>query len=196
MNSRGALPNILLIIVDDMGVHQAGCFGNGFYETPGIDALARDGIRFSQAYATGPICSPSRARIYTGKHPARLHLAVDYEYRPGRRTEPESHGFDEVFYTRKPKKSADPKADPHHVDAITDRACSMIRNHDGPPFLCVVEHNAIHRPEMAPDVDIERFASKEGSERDSNRPVAVAMMAHLDRSIERLLGAGELGLRK
>lgn len=74
---------MLLILVDDCGVHQLGCYGSGFYRTPHIDALAGQGMRFSQSYSTAPVCSPSRASLYTGRHPARLHLT---NYIPG--TEP------------------------------------------------------------------------------------------------------------
>src|SRR5688572_25873026 len=73
-------PNILLVIVDDMGVHQLGCHGSSFYETPHIDQLAREGVRFNAAYSASPVCSPSRAALYTGLHPARLHLT---NYIPG-----------------------------------------------------------------------------------------------------------------
>src|SRR5688572_6041360 len=67
-------PNILIVVVDDMGVHQLGCYGSPFYETPSIDRLTQAGARFPCAYAASPVCSPSRAALYSGVHPARLHL--------------------------------------------------------------------------------------------------------------------------
>jgi arylsulfatase A-like enzyme len=67
-------PNIVFILVDDLGWHQLGCCGSDFYETPNIDALARQGMRFTDAYAACPVCSPTRASIMTGKYPARLHI--------------------------------------------------------------------------------------------------------------------------
>lgn len=67
-------PNILLVIADDMGVHQLGCYGSRYYETPHLDRLAAGGARFTQAYSASPVCSPARAALYTGLHPARLHL--------------------------------------------------------------------------------------------------------------------------
>ena len=69
-----ARPNILLVIADDMGVHQLGCHGSAFYETPHLDRLAAEGVRFCRAYSTSPVCSPARAALYTGIHPARWHL--------------------------------------------------------------------------------------------------------------------------
>lgn len=65
-------PNIIFILVDDMAQADLGCYGNPYNQTPNIDKLARSGIRFTQAYAACPVCSPSRASIMTGKYPARL----------------------------------------------------------------------------------------------------------------------------
>lgn len=67
-------PNIIFILADDLGYMDLGCYGNPFNSTPHLDSLARGGIRFTQAYAASPVCSPSRAAIMTGKHPARLNL--------------------------------------------------------------------------------------------------------------------------
>ncbi len=67
-------PNILFILVDDMGAADGGCFGSKFYQTPELDRLAADGMRFTQAYASCAVCSPTRSAIMTGKYPARLHL--------------------------------------------------------------------------------------------------------------------------
>ena len=67
-------PNVLIIIADDLGWSQIGCYGSTFYETPNIDKLAKSGIRFSSAYSAASICSPTRAAIMTGKYPARLDL--------------------------------------------------------------------------------------------------------------------------
>ncbi len=65
-------PNILFIVVDDLGYHDLGCTGSEFYETPNIDRIAKSGFRFSQGYATCAVCSPSRASLLTGRMPARL----------------------------------------------------------------------------------------------------------------------------
>ena len=74
-------PNVIIILVDDLGWVDLGCSGSTFYETPNIDGLARRGVRFTSAYAACPVCSPSRAAIMTGKYPARLHLT---DWLPGR----------------------------------------------------------------------------------------------------------------
>lgn len=69
-------PNIILIYIDDLGYSDAGCygkeFGQNFIETPNIDKLAIQGLKFTDAYAAAPLCSPSRAGLLTGKSPARL----------------------------------------------------------------------------------------------------------------------------
>ncbi|SEJ77534.1 Arylsulfatase A [Cyclobacterium xiamenense] len=75
-------PNILFILVDDLGYHDLGFTGSSFYETPNIDKLASEGMVFTNAYAASPVCSPSRAAIMTGKYPARLDLT---DYIPGNR---------------------------------------------------------------------------------------------------------------
>ncbi len=67
-------PNIIFILADDLGYFDLGCYGNPYNETPNIDSLAKSGLRFTEAYAASTVCSPSRAAIMTGKHPARLKL--------------------------------------------------------------------------------------------------------------------------
>lgn len=67
-------PNIVFILIDDMGWADGGCFGSKFYQTPNLDRLAAEGMRFTQAYASCAVCSPTRAAIQTGKSPARLHI--------------------------------------------------------------------------------------------------------------------------
>lgn len=231
-------PNILVVIVDDMGVHQLGCQGGGFYETPRLDAIAREGVRFDCAYSASPVCSPARAAIYTGLHPARLHLtnyipgtepvngllrtpawrpflpvevttlgdafkahgydtahfgkwhlAPDYRYVPGRPMDPESQGFDTVHVTRKPVASADPESDPHHVHDLSRRVAAFVAQPRERPFLCVLAHNALHRPELAPAALVEKYRAKPGSDRDCNRPVVAAMMEEVDSGMGRILDA-------
>jgi arylsulfatase A len=81
----GPRPNIVLIVIDDLGWADLGCYGSTYHETPNLDALARRGMRFTSGYAACPVCSPSRAAIMTGKYPARLHLT---DWLPGRTDRP------------------------------------------------------------------------------------------------------------
>ncbi len=67
-------PNVVVILVDDMGQTDLSCYGSRFYETPHIDQLAKDGVRFANGYSACTVCSPTRAALLTGKYPARLHL--------------------------------------------------------------------------------------------------------------------------
>lgn len=77
-------PNIIFILTDDLGYHDLGTYGNPYNKTPHLDALAKQGMKFTQAYVASPICSASRAALLTGKHPARLHLT---NYLVGLRTD-------------------------------------------------------------------------------------------------------------
>jgi arylsulfatase A len=79
-------PNVVLILADDLGWADLGCQGGDFYRTPRIDQLAADGRRFTQAYAASPVCSPTRAALMTGRHPARLRLT---DWLPGRPDRPD-----------------------------------------------------------------------------------------------------------
>ncbi|MEO7319056.1 MAG: sulfatase [Chthoniobacteraceae bacterium] len=81
-----ARPNIVFILADDLGWADLGCYGSKFYETPHLDRLAKQGVRFTAAYAACNVCSPTRASILTGKYPARLHLT---DWLPGRTDRPD-----------------------------------------------------------------------------------------------------------
>jgi arylsulfatase A-like enzyme len=102
--------NILLIHVDDLGATDLSVFGSDFYETPNLDGLAAEGMRFTQSYAAAAICSPSRGAIMTGKYPSRtgitdwirakfqggsgLALPSDYEENGGQKLRtPKNQGF-------------------------------------------------------------------------------------------------------
>lgn len=67
-------PNIVILYADDLGWSDLACYGNKFHQTPHLDKLASEGVRFTNAYAAAPICSASRASILTGKSPARLNF--------------------------------------------------------------------------------------------------------------------------
>ncbi len=77
-------PNVIVFFVDDLGWTDLGCFGSDFYETPNVDRLADQGVKFTQAYAACTVCSPSRAALLTGQYPARLRVT---DFIPGHRIE-------------------------------------------------------------------------------------------------------------
>lgn len=72
--TKNKRPNIIMIMVDDLGLYDFSCYGYEAVETPHVDQLAAEGMRFTRAYAAAPVCSPSRAAVITGQAPARLHL--------------------------------------------------------------------------------------------------------------------------
>lgn len=74
-------PNVLLIVADDLGWSDLGCYGSRYHQTPNLDQMAAEGIRLTQAYAACPVCSPTRASLMTGKYPARLGIT---DWLPGR----------------------------------------------------------------------------------------------------------------
>ena len=69
-------PNIVFIMADDLGWSDLGCYGSDLHETPNLDRLAQESVVFSDAYAASPVCSPTRASIMAGKHPARLRMTI------------------------------------------------------------------------------------------------------------------------
>lgn len=75
-------PNIIMILVDDLGWMDLSCQGSAFYETPNIDRLATEGMTFTDAYAASPVCSPTRASILSGKYPVRVGVTQYIGGRP------------------------------------------------------------------------------------------------------------------
>jgi arylsulfatase A-like enzyme len=73
--SRGATPNVILIVADDLGCRDLGCFGAADLKTPNLDALAASGARCTNWYSNAPVCAPSRATILTGRYPERAGVA-------------------------------------------------------------------------------------------------------------------------
>jgi arylsulfatase A len=72
--SADVRPNVVLILADDLGWTDLACFGSDLHETPALDRLAREGMKFTQNYSACTVCSPTRAALLTGKYPARLHI--------------------------------------------------------------------------------------------------------------------------
>ena len=69
-------PNILFIMADDLGWMDLACQGNKLVDTPHLDRLAKQGMRFTSAYAAAPVCSPTRCAVLTGQAPARIGLTT------------------------------------------------------------------------------------------------------------------------
>lgn len=92
-------PNIIFLLLDDLGWRDFGCYGNKYFDTPNLDRLASEGMRFTNAYAACPVCSPTRASILTGKYPARLHLT---DWIPGRKQWPSAKLLTPAFEQQLP----------------------------------------------------------------------------------------------
>ncbi len=84
-------PNVILILADDLGYGDVGCYGGPDAKTPNMDQLAKDGVRCTDGYAAFPVCSPSRAAILTGRYPARIGPAYEDYYAGGTVLDPEKH---------------------------------------------------------------------------------------------------------
>ncbi len=103
--------NVVFILIDDMGWSDLHCYGADLYETPNIDAFARTAMRFTDAYAASPLCSPTRASIMTGLEPGRLHLTTANCHSP------------KVIL--EPKEAVN--ANPHHKATIP-QSCTRLKN--------------------------------------------------------------------
>jgi arylsulfatase A-like enzyme len=79
-------PNVVLIVIDDLGQRDLGCYGSTFYKTPNTDRMAKEGLRFTDFYAACPVCSPTRASILTGRYPVRTGIT---DWIPGRKDMPD-----------------------------------------------------------------------------------------------------------
>src|SRR5690606_20593707 len=94
-NYKGTLasqkPNIVFIMADDLGFGELGVYGNTFNETPNLDKLASEGMRFKQAYAAAPVCSPTRGSIMTGQYPARVRITDFLAPHTGRLLDPDKY---------------------------------------------------------------------------------------------------------
>jgi len=72
-------PNVVVVTIDDLGAGDLACLGSDLHESPHIDRLASAGMQFTAAYAAAPVCTPTRAALMTGKHPARLGMTIWHE---------------------------------------------------------------------------------------------------------------------
>jgi arylsulfatase A len=95
--------NFVFVLIDDLGWHDTGPYGNTIVDTPNLNRFAADSVRFSNAYAACPVCSPTRASILTGKYPARLQLT---DWIPGRKGWPTARLLTPAFEQALPLKEA------------------------------------------------------------------------------------------
>lgn len=94
LTTKANSPNILFVLIDDMGWKDIGCAGSTYYETPHIDKLASEGMRFLNAYSPAPVCTPIRGAIFSGKNPARTKLTTVFNGAAG----PDDRLYDKSKY--------------------------------------------------------------------------------------------------
>jgi arylsulfatase A len=157
-----AKPNVVFFLVDDLGWSDVGCYGSTFHETPSIDRLAKEGVRFTDAYSTCHVCSPSPASILIGKYPARTDLTEWLGGRPERDFE-KLHGAEKLmslpdeaitgwvrsyFHPFSPQyaKTLPAKKGDYYTDKLTDAALDFIDRNKDRPFFVHLEHFAVHDP--------------------------------------------------
>ena len=73
-------PNIIYVLADDLGYNELGVYGQKYIETPNLDQLAKNGLRFSRHYSGSPVCAPSRCVLMTGKHTGHAHIRGNDEW--------------------------------------------------------------------------------------------------------------------
>ncbi len=236
-SSANTKPNFLFILADDMGWPDPSCYGHEFHETPNIDKLCGEGMKFTDAYAACPVCSPTRASIFSGQYPARVGITdfITGHWRPyerlrvpinrtqylpldiitiaealkpagyktglfgkwhlgwGDKYDPVNQGFDVQRVTGGPHYGfrTDPKDDVspdlNQADYLTDECEMFLEEHQDQPFCCFVTHFAVHIPLQADKDLIEYYANKDIPDSGVNNPVYGAMVAHVDRSVGRLM---------
>ena len=75
-------PNVIVVLADDLGWMDSRVYGSRYYETPSLERLAARGLRFTEAYASSPLCSPTRASVLTGQWPGRLRFTTPVGHLP------------------------------------------------------------------------------------------------------------------
>jgi len=169
LNAESSKPNILFFLADDLGWRDLGCYDTTFYESPTLDQLARDGMRFTHAYTAGTVCSPTRASIITGQTPAR-HGCTNW----GGNINPADHiglaralhdGGYETFFTGKWHIGTMTPAmagfntsheiatrggsndDPKSTRKITSNTIAFLKQQvANKPFFAYVNYHAVHLP--------------------------------------------------
>lgn len=202
-------PNIVLILVDDLGYADIGVHGSKQILTPHIDSVAEEGVRFSNGYATSPVCGPSRAGLLTGRYPLRIGMHRNSDDLPaGERTiaeilrdagyatgivgkwhlgqddrGPLRQGFQEYtgFHHRAPVYEE--KVGEFLPLHFSRQANAFIERHADEPFFLYVAFSAPHAPVHASADYLERFTQID----DPMRRAYVAMVSALDDAIGRVL---------
>ncbi len=181
--AKAAKPNILFLLADDLGWRDLGCYNTTFYESPALDQLARDGMRFTHAYTASTVCSPTRASIITGQTPAR-HGCTNY----GGSINPAEHiglaralrdGGYHTFFTGKwhigtmtPTMAGFSTSqeiaarggsdeDPKSTRKITGNTIAFLKKQSvNQPFFAYVNYHAVHLPLKEAPQTVDKYRRK------------------------------------
>ena len=202
VRAAGAPPNIVIILVDDLGWTDLGVYGSRFHHTPNLDRLAGEGLRFTDAYSACTVCSPTQAVVLTGKHPARLHFTdgVPGDTRPKARLKPPawSQGMDpgEPNLARQLKAAGYATA---IIGLLTDREgleaiAFMEANRSRPFFLFLADH-AVHPPITGKPAVTARYRAEADPWSGQHDAEYAALLESVDDSVGRIRSRlGESGI--
>jgi len=188
-NGNAARPNIVIIYADDHAQHAISAYGSGINKTPNIDALARDGMMFTQSFVANSICGPSRATLLTGLHShANGQVGNRSKFRDDLPTFAKSvqaagyatavvgkwhistkpNGFDYwalkqgSFYNADfETKTGIEKSLGHVTDTITERSIEWMREHKEQPFMMWISHSAAHRTWEPPIRHLKKYGERD-----------------------------------
>ena len=190
--AKAQKPNVILILADDLGWTDLACYGSDFYETPHLDQLARDGMKFIQAYSACTVCSPTRAALLTGRHGARKwHLGNEEQY-------PENHGSDlnvagsfgsgppSYFAPYRISTLPDGPKGEYVTDRLADEAARFIAAHKDEPFFLYWPHFAVHTPIQGKPALVEKYKAKLRPGQAQTNAVYAAMVESLDDAVGRM----------
>ena len=209
------VPNFVFILVDDLGWADLGCYGSDFNETPRMDGLAEEGVRFTDAYASCPVCSPTRASLLSGQYQQRFGVGdfIPGHWRPFEKltvpdnadampldvtTLPEAlspHGYTcanlgKWHLGHGPKQQGfDVAADSWSTPKLAQQAVRFVERNSDNPFLLYFSPHSVHIPLRAPAELVAKYQDKSPTPGRINHPVYAAVLEELDRSIGRLLDA-------
>ena len=188
-NGNAARPNIVIIYADDHAQHAISAYGSRINQTPHIDGLARDGMKFTQSFVANSICGPSRATLLTGLHShANGQIGNRSQFRDELPTFAKSlqasgyatavigkwhistppNGFDYWALKRGSFYNADfdtktglEKSEGHVTDTITERSIDWMREHKEQPFMVWVSHSAAHRTWEPPIRHLKKYGDRD-----------------------------------
>ncbi len=209
-------PNIVFILIDDLGWADLACYGHRFHETPHIDRLARQGMRFTDFYAASPVCSSTRASIQSGQYTPRVGVTnfIPGHWRPLEKlVEPPNapsmplqivtvaEALKQAGYTtghfgkwhlgpatHSPEKQGyDVSVIRGDAASLTEEALKFVRQNRDRPFFVDLSHYWVHIPLRAGVELIEKYRRKPKPPQGINNPVYAAMVEEVDQSTGRMM---------